>query len=100
MIEGTNRRDQIASCAFHSSLVEVSIVVNLVPGVFSLSNVAGAEEDPGTRLYSGRYYPCPLNKGNAGSKERGWMQAFLSPEPLVSWSRGLETSGSGDENGM
>ena len=28
------------------------------------------------------------------------MQAFLSPEPVVSWSRGLETSGSGDENGM
>ena len=28
------------------------------------------------------------------------MQAFLSPEAVVSWSRGLETSGSGDENGM
>ena len=28
------------------------------------------------------------------------MQAFLSLEPVVSWSRGLETSGSGDENGM
>ena len=28
------------------------------------------------------------------------MQAFLSPEPVVSWSRGLETSGSGDEKGM
>ena len=28
------------------------------------------------------------------------MQAFLSPETVVSWSRGLETSGSGDENGM
>ena len=28
------------------------------------------------------------------------MHAFLSPEPVVSWSRGLETSGSGDENGM
>ena len=26
--------------------------------------------------------------------------AFSSPEPVVSWSRGRETSGSGDENGF
>ena len=78
----------------------LSTVVNLVPRVFSLSNMAAAEEDPGTRLYGGRHYLCPLNESNAGSEERDWMQAFLSPEPVVSWSRGLETSGSGDENGM
>ena len=74
----------------------LSIVVNPVPRVFSLSNMAAAEEDPpgtpGTRLYSGRHYPCPLNKGNTGSEERDWMQALLSSEPVVSWSRGLETS--------
>ena len=29
--------------------------------------------------------------------QRSW--AFSSPEPVVSWSRGRETSGSGDENG-
>ena len=78
----------------------LSIVDNRIPRVFSISNMAAVGEDLGKWLYSGRHYPCLLNKGNADSEERDLMQAFLSPEPVVSLLSGFETSGSGDENGM
>ena len=59
----------------------LSMVDNRIPRAFSLSNMAAAGEDLGKWLYSGRHYPCLLNKGNADSEERDLMQAFLSPEP-------------------